>query len=201
MRRRGVFHARLTIKPKIYVIPNGVNLERFYPMKKEIARRELGVSKDEIRVLFVSDPARPEKNYPLAERAVQMQSNEKVRLTAVYGEPQETVCKWVNAADVLVLTSFHEGSPNVVKEAMACNCAVVSTDVGDVKEIFGDTEGCYISGYDPEEFAGQIKNALAFAAQHGRTKGRERIIKLGLDEETIAKKIIEVYEAVLNKRP
>ena len=197
LRRRGAFHARLKIKPKIYVIPNGVNLDRFFPIEKDVARRELGVSKDEILVLFVSDPARPEKNYPLAERAVQLQGNEKVQLQAVYGEPQEKINLWMNAADLLVLTSFHEGSPNVVKEAMACNCPVVSTDVGDVKEVFGKTEGYFISGYEPEEFANQILKAIHYNRKHGRTNGRERILELGLDEGRIAKRILAVYKQVL----
>jgi len=197
LRRRGGFFSRIKNNPEIHIIPNGVNLERFYPKKKEEVRRELGVPKDEILVLFVSDPARPEKNYPLAERAVQLQGNEKVQLQAVYGEPQEKINLWMNAADLLVLTSFHEGSPNVVKEAMACNCPVVSTDVGDVKEVFGKTEGYFISGYEPEEFANQILKAIHYNRKHGRTNGRERILELGLDEGRIAKRILAVYKQVL----
>jgi glycosyltransferase involved in cell wall biosynthesis len=55
----------------------------------------------------------------------------------------------MNACDVLVLTSDSEGSPTVIKEAMACNLPIVSVDVGDVAELITDTENCYICRQDP----------------------------------------------------
>ena len=77
---------------------------------------------------------------------------------------------------------------------MACNLPIVSTDVGNVKEVIGNTEGCYITTYDPMDVAEKTKMALAFGR---RTNGRERITKLGLDSDTISKKIISVYKKVL----
>ena len=102
---------------------------------------------------------------------------------------------YLNAADALVLTSLWEGSPNVIKEAMACNLPIVSTDVGDVKEVIGDTEGCYITSYEPSDVAGKIKLALDFGK---RTNGREKIKHLEIN--TIAKRIIDVYNEVLQKK-
>ena len=105
---------------------------------------------------------------------------------------------YYNSADLLLLTSFHEGSPNVIKEAMACNCPIVSTDVGDVKRLFGEYTRClYIHSFDPIDVAEKIKQASSSAKKHGQTNGRERIIELGLDSNTIAEKIIEVYNEVL----
>ena len=52
---------------------------------------------------------------------------------------QDQLVKYYNSVDCLILTSFHEGSPNVIKEAMACNLPIVSTKVGDVEEIINKT--------------------------------------------------------------
>ena len=76
---------------------------------------------------------------------------------------------------------------------MACNCPIVSTDVGDVKEVIGKTEGCYITSFDPKDVAEKIKMALDFGK---RTNGRNHIKHLEINN--IAKKIINVYEHVLN---
>lgn len=99
-----------------------------------------------------------------------------------------------NAADVVLLTSLWEGSPNAIKEAMACNCPVVSTDVGDVREVIGNTEGCYISSFEPRDVAKKIQMALDFSK---RTNGKQSIIELGLDSKTVANKIINIYTKVI----
>jgi glycosyltransferase involved in cell wall biosynthesis len=92
-----------------------------------------------------------------------------------------------------------EGSPNVIKEAMACNCPIVATDVGDIRWVLGETEGCYISSFDTKEFADKIRLALKYSETVGRTNGMKRIQELGLDSETIAKRIIDIYKKALNK--
>ena len=97
----------------------------------------------------------------------------------------------MNESDVMLFTSDYEASPMVIKEAMACNIPVVSTDVGDTKWVMGDTEGYFISQKDPEDIASKIKMALDYGR---RTEGRERIIGLGLELQQIARKIINVYE-------
>ena len=102
---------------------------------------------------------------------------------------------YLNASDLLLSTSLWEGSPNVIKEAMACNCPIVTTNVGDVKWLLDGVEGCLITTNDPKDVADKIKKALNFK---GRTKGRDKLISLGLDSEHIAKKIIKVYEEVIN---
>lgn len=182
------------------VIPNGVDTELFYPEDKPIVRNRLGLSNDKKIVLFVSKPNRPEKNFSLANKSVQNLKNHDFELKILFDKPQDEVRDWMNACDVMVLTSYHEGSPNVIKEAMVCNCPIVSTDVGDVKEVIGDTEGCFIGGYDVEDFSKQLEKAIEFSRTKGKTKGRERILELGLDSETVAKRIIEVYRRVLDKK-
>jgi len=116
---------------------------------------------------------------------------------APYPIEHKHVTAYLNAVDVLVLTSFSEGSPNVIKEAMACNCPIVATDVGDVREIIGDTEGCYIAGFDANDVAKKIQLALQFGK---RTQGRNRLIELGLDSDTVAQKISSIYSNVLKNK-
>lgn len=106
----------------------------------------------------------------------------------------------MNASDVLLFTSKWEGSVNVVKEAMACNCPAVSTDVGDVRWVTGNTDGCFISNFKPEDVADKITLALQFSKEKCRTNGRERIIELGLGSETIANRILVVYNNVIERR-
>jgi len=102
----------------------------------------------------------------------------------------------LNAADLLLSTSLWEGSPNIIKEAMACNCPIVSTDVGDVKWLLDGVEGCFITTNDPNDIANKIRKALDIK---GKTKGREKLISLGLDSKNIAKKIVSVYEEVMRE--
>lgn len=177
---------------KVFLVPNGVELQKFTNLPpRDILRRELRLSKDRKTVIFVADPARPEKNFRLCREAVERLDDPSVELLAVYDRPHEEVARYMEAADVLMLTSFTEGSPNVIKEAMAANCPVVTTNVGDVQQIIGDTEGCYIMDtFEAEEGTEKLKKALDFGR---RTTGRERIIALGLDDISIAKKIIAIY--------
>jgi len=189
-------HTRLnTACPAL--IPNGVDLCRFKPSTKLEARNNIGIAQEAKLVIFASDPSRAEKNYRLAQRAVELMKNPEIILVPVFQRTPESMPEYYNAADALVLTSFHEGSPNVIKEAMACNCPIVSTDVGDVAWLIDGVEGCYLTSFDPNDVAAKLFLALKFAETKGRTKGRERLIELGLNSESVAKRIIAVYEKVL----
>jgi len=182
---------------KISLIPNGIDINDFSFLGKEEAREELKQNNEEKIVLFISNPGRAEKNYDLTLDAVRL-IEYKIKVIPVFNNSLDKLKYYYSAADVLVMTSLHEGSPNVVKEAMACNCPVVSTDVGNVNWLFGETMGYYISSYDPVDIAGKIKLAIDFREKYGKTRGRERIIELGLDSETVAGKIIKVYKKVLS---
>lgn len=178
-----------------FIIPNGIDFEKFKLIPKNIAREKIGFNKKK-HIIFVANPDRYEKNFQLAEMAYDLLDIDNVELNSVYDVNHDLIPYYYYAADTLVLTSLWEGSPNVIKEAMACNCPIVSTDIGDVREVIGNTEGCYIISYDPEDVAEKIEKALGFGK---RTNGRERIKKLGLDSDTVAKRIIKIYEDVLEK--
>ena len=181
---------------KTSLIPNGVDLNMFQPRNRLEVRDVLGFGYNEQIIIFVSKTTRAEKNYELAQKAIDLIANSGIRLIPVNDVSQNILDYYYSAADLLILTSYHEGSPNVIKEAMACNCPIVSTDVGDVKWVLGDTEGCYIASYEPMDLAEKIKLALEFSKVKKRTEGCNRIYKLGLDSDTIAGKIIEVYKKV-----
>jgi glycosyltransferase involved in cell wall biosynthesis len=120
-----------------HVIPHGIDLDRFAPQSTTDARRDLGWDEDAHQVLFPYPPGRGVKNYPRAARIVEAASEAlggSIQLQTVSGVPHERMPTYMSAADALLLTSEREGSPNSVKEAMACNLPVVSTDVGDVRE-------------------------------------------------------------------
>ena len=218
------------------VIPNGVNLERFRLMDQAECRRQLGWNIDARRldssksdaanmvkkkyIIWCSNPERKEKNWPLAEASVrQLESpisdasrkepdGYSVELVAVYNKTPDEVCTYMNAADCLLLTSDSEGSPNVIKEAMACNCPIVTTDVGDVRERLANLEGCYVveepRAIDAEhtdatrsEKEKSVAEAIMKALEFGkRTEGRKRLIEDRLEISQIAKRIIEVYTSL-----
>lgn len=186
------------VKDKSYLIPNGIDVNKFGSvcMQESI---ELSTKNGKKKVLFLGNKANAGKNYPLAQAALQQLNIPNVEIVSPYPVPHHRVPGYLNSANVLVFPSLHEGSPNVIKEAMACNCPIVSTDVGDVRWVLGDTKGCYIASFDVNDFAEKIRLALDFAERNGRTNGKQRIIDLGLDSETIAKRIVELYRQVLRK--
>lgn len=181
------------------IIPNGVNLNMFKPADRSQARAQLNWKMEKKHILFAANPARYEKNFPLAQKALDLLKAENLELHVLDNVPHDEMQVLYNAADVILLTSLWEGSPNVVKEAMACNCPVVATDVGDIRWLFGNTPGHFITDFTPEDVAAKIGDALAFVVKYGRTNGREQLFELGLDAATIAKQIIDVYKNVIIK--
>ncbi len=193
--------ARVVWRRRIsHVIPNGVRLEQFERIPGG-CRAALGLSSERQYVLFLGNPEDPNKNIDLVRRAVKHLCHPDVELLHPYPVKHEQVVQYLNSVDVLVLCSFAEGSPNVIKEAMACDCPIVSTPAGDAAWVMGNTEGCYIADYDPASFAEKLREALLFARQQGRTRGRARLLALGLDAETVAWRIESVYRQVLNLPP
>lgn len=175
-------------------IPMGIDLSLFKPMPAPEARQQLGFSHDKKRILFLWPPPLPIKRFDVAQAAVQILQKAKVNieLLPVYTSPYQQIPLYMNACDALVLTSMHEASPCVIKEALACNLPIVSVDVGDVAERIDGVSGCYLCERTPQDVADKLHQAL----NHGRlTNGRDKIQEFSL--QGTARKVIEVYKGVL----
>jgi len=182
---------------KAHVIPNGVDLQHFRPMDRAEAKRCLELDPNKRYVLFPGNPRNPRKAYPIAQAAVEIVANryeEPVELLTLYPTPPEKVPLYMNACDVELLTSYVEGSPNVVKEAMACNLPIVSVDTGDVTQLLDGVEGCSIQPRAPEPLADALISVLE---RDQATNGREILQHKGLDIESVAKQIHDIYIDVL----
>lgn len=180
------------VKKNYALIPCGVETAIFKPMEQDGAGQQFQFKKDKQYALFAASFQNRVKNSALAIEAVQNIPN--LELLELKGYTRQEVAVLMNAVDVCLMTSFTEGSPQFIKEAMACNCPIVSVDVGDVAEVIADTQGCYVSSHDVNQLTENLRAVL----QHNqRTKGRERIVELALDSESVARRIVEVYENVL----
>ena len=119
----------------------------------------------------------------------------EIELKELKGFSRIQVNQLMCAANSLLMTSRTEGSPQVIKEAMACGCPIVSVDVGDVAERTSGVEGCYVvPSREPKDIAQAILQAIAY---EGKTNGRERIIEMGLSNEQVAERLIEIYKQVI----
>ncbi|MCC7429423.1 glycosyltransferase family 4 protein [bacterium] len=184
------------IKKSVSLIPNGVDLKIFNLIEKCKARENCGLEKDKVYFLFAANPEREEKNFALAEILVN-KIKEKIsnaELIVVHKKTQKELNEFYNAADFLLLTSNHEGSPNVVKEALATNLPVISTDVGDVSERFEGVTNTYILSGNLEN---DVSKILSMVKNYSRNNGREMLTDLEISK--VAKRIIKVYEEVLKK--
>ena len=181
----------------IFVIPNGVDFELFHHIPRSEAREALGWDQHRYYVLFGNNPKIPAKNFQLAQAAVERLQGKGliVELVVACGLPQETVVQYMNASNALILPSLAEGSPNVVKETMACNIPVVSTNVGDVQQVIGHTQGCKVCPHNPDALAAALEEAFRHTEP---TTGRTDIRHL--DRSVVAKQVIAVYEQILNKK-
>ncbi|GAB5404011.1 MAG: hypothetical protein Aurels2KO_22420 [Aureliella sp.] len=179
------------------VIPNGVDLDCFKPLDQVTAQKRLGWNPDDKYVLFPGNPDNPRKGYPLAKQAVERlreQHGISVRLVVLWGVEPEKVPLYMNACDIMTMMSFAEGSPNVVKEGMACNLPIVTTEIGDVDELCSGIEGCTIVPRNPDVVASALRNTLENAR---RSQGRGRVFELGLDMHGVASRVLAVYEKTL----
>ncbi|MGE0826101.1 MAG: glycosyltransferase [Candidatus Binatia bacterium] len=181
---------------KVRIIPNGVDLDQFQPLDQQRCQQRLGWERQHLHVLFPANSGDPVKRPQLARAAVERvaQCSFPVEFHELRGVPHQTVRYWLNASDVVLLTSRHEGSPNIVKEALACNIPIVSVTVGDVPERIAGISGCYLADPEPNDLAAKLQ--LVFTGSR-RVAGRPRMQDLSLD--TVAARLCNFYDDILQR--
>ena len=157
----------------------------------------MGLDPDKKYLLFAANPQIAVKRFPLAKAAADelKKGDPSIELLVAHKEQQDRLALFMNACDALVFPSYQEGSPNVVKQAMACNMPIVATDVGDIREVIGNTWGCHVCKPEVADFVRRLSEILS---HRQRIQGREQVQHL--TGPSIAKKIISVYEQVLSMR-
>lgn len=178
-------------RQKTEVIPNGVNLNKFKRMDKNEAREVLHIDSAKSYILFLGNIEDPNKNFNLLKKAACLLNISNVILKP-YPVHSNQIPYYLAAADVLAFPSKLEGSPNIIKEAIAVGCPIVATDVGDVKERIGEIEGCHISKFDELDFAKKLSAALKY---NKRINANGHLIEIS--ETNIAVRIINLYKKML----
>lgn len=185
-------------KKKAVVIPRGIDLEFFKPIEFRKARTKMGWSLDEKVVLFNhSNASSYVKNLPLAIESINQLNEEyhiNARLEILENMSKEDVMMRMNATNLLLVTSFHEGSPNIVKESMACNLPIVSVDVGDVSERIKNCSISSIVSYNSSHIAKLLNKVLI---KNERSNGRDLILRDGISNVKTSKNIVEYYKEFL----
>lgn len=190
---------------RISIIPNGVDLNVFQDRMDAMAlRRRLDWDNEEFVILFNlrrnNSKLETVKNFNLAEKvhtAVKELLDVPVRFEIISNKTHKQMNELFHAANCLLLTSLHEGSPNIIKEAMACNLPIVTVNCGDVQERLRVVKNCYVSKtYNEHELASYCESIYY---SDSRSTGRQALVEQGLDSDSIAGKLISIFMYVLNK--
>lgn len=178
----------------IHTVPSGLDFSGLPLIPIDEARRQLGLSPTKRLVLFVGNPAEARKRYDLAREVVsRLDKSLDAELVVAWQVPHNLIPVYMNACNALLFVSMYEGSPNVVKEALACNLPVVSVAVGDVPERLEGMAGCRVcSDEAPDEIATALTGVLR---TNTRIEGRSAVREL--DEEVLAQRMIQIYRSAI----
>ncbi|HYL22440.1 MAG TPA: glycosyltransferase [Gemmatimonadales bacterium] len=194
-------HMKAELPPGVpaHVIPSGLDFELFRPIPRDEARRHLGLPPDRPLVLFAGSPEWPRKRYALARAAMDCLGRTlPAELVIAWGVPHDDIPYYMNACDALVFTSMQEGSPNVVKEALACDLPVVSVPVGDVPIRIAGVAGCELCADEhPETIAAALERTL----RRGGRAGGGRAAVRELDERLLTQRVIDIYRSIMRPGP
>lgn len=191
-------------REKVCYLPNGCNTSFFKPMDCSLCKEQLGLDQDKNYVLFVDSNTsrkRTQKRKDRFDETLRIVRNDyghkNVDELVMIGVSRNLVPVYINACKLHLLSSDEEGSPNSVKECLMCNVPVVSTDVGNVREMIGDIDGSYVTDtFEPSELAACVHRVLT---SDNVFEGRKEMIAKGYDIDTIANKLYQLYKKISSK--
>lgn len=189
-------HDKLYGIPKSYsIIPCGIDLKLLSLVNKDDAARSMGLKEDMPNILFGGSFSNTRKNYPLAEEAISRLPYD-VNLIEMKGFSRKDVNLLLCGCDLFLMPTKSEGSPQVVKEALACNCPIVATGVADIPELLSGVSQCYTTSFDASEIARRIDSVLRSGQ---RSNGREKVIGMNLDNPQVARQIKAIYDNIISE--
>lgn len=207
------------VEKKIEVIPIAIDCNKFKPMNKQFVREKYGFQSEE-KIVICIGRLEKEKNLPMLlnvfvevshqimnskliivgkgskeQQLLNISNRLNMKNVVFWGELEnEKIPELLNCSDVFAFCSLYEGSPTVIKEALACNLPVVSVDVGDVKEVIEGIDGCYIAERDVKDFSLKILNVLG---ESKSINSRAKILKSSY--EIMGKKTLDLYDSLLKR--
>jgi glycosyltransferase involved in cell wall biosynthesis len=181
---------------KIEVLASGIDLQKMVPMNRMVARRMIGSGQDESPWVLFSTIAlnNPIKRYELAKEAYELAKRKipGLKMKTLNAIPHHLVPFHINACNVILLTSSHEGWPNIIKEGLACNIPYVSTDVSDLRGIAGRENNCYVTDASPEALSEALVDALSNEASN-----ELRPYVNAMDIRKVSSHLIDRYQKIL----
>lgn len=188
-----------------HVIPHGIDVSQFRPLSAVRARGEIGWSERGYHVLFPYSPDRKVKDFATAVSvvaSVRQRLDEPVTLHTLSDVPHERMVYYYNAADAVLITSRSEGSPNTVREALACNCPVVATDVGDIRMRLSGVNSSAICQSSSELVDALIAILQSETEPDGRDRARETSAEVMAEQlKSVYDRAIEQYTYPDERRP
>jgi glycosyltransferase involved in cell wall biosynthesis len=184
--------------PKCIYFPNGVNIDLFQPMDKDICKKKLGLDQSKKYILFFDSNKgkRTQKRYDIFKDIIvklRIEGYLEIEEIVLTNTSRELIPLYMNASELHLLCSDFEGSPNSVKECMACNTKVVSTDVGNVRELFKNTDGYFVSNTNNID---ELFYLIELSLKSKNINGRDVLISKKLDIESVGTKLIEIYKSI-----
>ena len=185
-------------KRKNYYLPNGTNTDFFREYSYNESIIKLGLEKDKNYIIFIdSYKKRAQKRADRFDKVIDILLKNgnpyNIAPLKLTNTKRHLIPYYLSVSSVHLITSDFEGSPNSVKECLACNTPIVSTPVGNIDDLIGNIEGCYISNsFDSNELAELVIKSL----NYNNFTSRDKLLEKKLDIESVAKKLLTIYKSI-----